>query len=501
MDANIIGALIGLVSGILGSLIGGFISYRTLRAQLEHEAKEKERERQLTLRRDVYLEAMEAIGKSQMILGSFSREDFDPSKFLDRLEEIPGTLAKTQLVTSEGTFEALEKFGDFMVSSCVDLLDLRLRAKNLQDEIEDHQRQISQLQQRYENFLVFIQEAGPQDQRQPHALTELIRIQEAQASEQAILQELSSRQLEATKVLGKKAVEATLDAQIEVVRLIVEIRKEIELPLREEWCLERSHKRKARLMPKVDEAYRNVAAIFDEKRVLEESVAPSRSVPGKGALSQEDFATEALANEDPAAPAPGDVQTESVEDLSARDLANFGAPGEEEEAEEPFAVSEETGLETVTAPTIALDLAQAQAFLDACVNSVPRVTYGLGAKVPFHGAVPGRDFQAVDCSGFIRELIWRATTPHLKFPDGSVVQHDFVRDHGFERSTPQAALNQDGVVRIAFLRPQDSPQRIGHVVLVHNARTLESHGGVGPDSRAWTNTGWQVKAFVYVVKP
>jgi hypothetical protein len=216
-------------------------------------------------------------------------------------------------------------------------------------------------------------------------------------------------------------------------------------------------------------------------------------------MSEDDFKAGVLADEDPAAPAQEDSQVETVEDFSARDLANFGEPGVEE-AEGPFA-ADETGLEGVAAATIAIDLAQARAFLDACMNSTPRVTYGLGAKVPFHGAVPGKDFRAVDCSGFIRELIWRSTTPHQGFPDGSVVQHDFVRDHGFEQTTREAALRQDGVIRIAFLRPQDSPQRIGHVVLIHNARTLESHGGVGPDSRAWTNTGWQAKAFVYVVKP
>jgi len=216
-------------------------------------------------------------------------------------------------------------------------------------------------------------------------------------------------------------------------------------------------------------------------------------------MSEDDFNAGVLADEDPAAPAQEDSQVESVEDFSARDLANFGEPGAEE-AEGPFA-ADETGLEGVAAATIAIDLAQARAFLDDCMSSTPRVTYGLGAKVPFHGAIPGKNFRAVDCSGFIRELIWRSTTPHQGFPDGSVVQHDFVRDHGFEQTTREAALRQDGVVRIAFLRPQDSPQRIGHVVLIHNVRTLESHGGVGPDSRAWTNTGWQAKAFVYVVKP
>jgi hypothetical protein len=133
------------------------------------------------------------------------------------------------------------------------------------------------------------------------------------------------------------------------------------------------------------------------------------------------------------------------------------------------------------------------------MTSTPRVTYGLGAKVPFFGAVPGRDFQKIDCSGFVREAIRRATTPPMAFPDGSVNQHDWIRAHGFARSSIDAAKQSDGLVRIAFLRPQDSPHHIGHVVLISGARTLESHGGVGPDTRRWDGSSWQAKAFVYVV--
>jgi len=238
---------------------------------------------------------------------------------------------------------------------------------------------------------------------------------------------------------------------------------------------------------------------------------PDEAVPmGRASLDVgEDFKPAAAAPEDdPGAPAPEDLAA----DPASRDLANFGAVGQE--AEPPLVsapvAAEDFGLESVAGtapqasqapPKIPLDISVAQAFLDGCTSAVPRVTYGLGAKVPFHGAVPGKDFKKVDCSGFVREAIWRATSPHQSFPDGSVVQHDWIRDHGFERSTPDAALQQDGVVRIAFLRPQDSPQHIGHVVLVHDARTLESHGGVGPDSRPWTKTGWQAKAIVYVLTP
>jgi hypothetical protein len=196
-------------------------------------------------------------------------------------------------------------------------------------------------------------------------------------------------------------------------------------------------------------------------------------------------------DDDPAAPAEGEV-SETAGFEAARFLVNLGAPAQ---AEEPLA-----GATALAAGlTASFDVSHAKAFLQACETSVPRVTYGLGKKVPSLNAVPGRDFTQVDCSGFIREAIRLATSPPVPFPDGSVVQHDWIRARGFKLSTIAEGKNDDGVVRIAFLRPQDSAQRIGHVVLISGGMTIESHGGVGPDSRVWNGASWQAKAFVYVL--
>jgi lysozyme family protein len=241
-------------------------------------------------------------------------------------------------------------------------------------------------------------------------------------------------------------------------------------------------------------------------------IGAATGVPAEFAPAQGVTTEEAEAAIDPAAPAgPGD-RNDTADDMTARLLANVGAggffvTGDDEGAETfPPGMAEAGLLEAAESgafpfPTLPLDFSKAAAFLQACMNSTPRVTYGLGAKVPFFGAVPGRDFRRVDCSGFVREAIRRATTPRAAFPDGSVVQHDWVKQRNFKKSTPQSALLQDGAVRIAFLRPQDVSSGIGHVVLVHNGRTLESHGGRGPNARPWTNTGWQAKSFVYVLTP
>lgn len=204
---------------------------------------------------------------------------------------------------------------------------------------------------------------------------------------------------------------------------------------------------------------------------------------------------DAGADEDPANPMEASLETTDTALSSAMELTNYGDPDVNEE----FDLSAEAVLEAVS-PQLLLDITAARGFLDSCMTSSPRVKYGLGAKIRPHGAVPGTGFKKVDCSGFVRETIWRATTPNFNFPDGSVVQHEFIRQKGYLRVTRTDASLQDGKIRIAFYRPQDSPSRIGHVVLVHNGKTLESHGGVGPNSRDWTNTGWQKKAFVYMLK-
>jgi hypothetical protein len=125
---------------------------------------------------------------------------------------------------------------------------------------------------------------------------------------------------------------------------------------------------------------------------------------------------------------------------------------------------------------------------------------GLGAKLAF-GATQGRDFQAIDCSGFVRKTIRRSTTLGSRFPDGSVIQHGWVKTHDLAPVDRSSGSTLDGAVRIAFLDPSDSPEKIGHVVLLYNGKTLESHGGDGPDGRPWNVQGWQIHAHVYMLMP
>jgi hypothetical protein len=141
--------------------------------------------------------------------------------------------------------------------------------------------------------------------------------------------------------------------------------------------------------------------------------------------------------------------------------------------------------------------------LDAC-NSAD-VTYGLGDKAGAWTSTPGADFTSIDCSGFVGWALSHATSGSFDtFRElGSVDQHDWLEAQGFKNSSIGACFRHDDVLRIAFLPPH-AIGPVGHVALVLNGYTLESHGedgrGVaGPDSRGWTGLGWQAHTLVYAL--
>jgi len=110
------------------------------------------------------------------------------------------------------------------------------------------------------------------------------------------------------------------------------------------------------------------------------------------------------------------------------------------------------------------------------------ISYQLGAKARLD-ALP-TTIQHIDCSGFVRYLLYQASDRQLVMPDGSWKQREWCQKQRFEAVNYATAAECDGWLRIAFINPK--PQRAGHVWLIRNGLTLESHGRTkGPDQRMW----------------
>jgi len=138
-------------------------------------------------------------------------------------------------------------------------------------------------------------------------------------------------------------------------------------------------------------------------------------------------------------------------------------------------------------PTLDLDMALLELLHSRVVQ--PGNQYKLGGKVNRLNADSSVvRAMGIDCSGYVRWILHRSTHDELVMPDGSVQQADWLDDMGFKRSSIEACKLKDGVLRIVQYRPTSG---IGHIALVLNGETIESHGGTGPDSRPWTGIGWQ----------
>lgn len=108
------------------------------------------------------------------------------------------------------------------------------------------------------------------------------------------------------------------------------------------------------------------------------------------------------------------------------------------------------------------------------------VPYEWGAK-PKIGC-PVTDVHTSDCSGYIRWLLYYASTGKIELPEGSADQHSFFEDrvpltHYHVNDTAQTLLT------INFIEPTDV--HAGHVWLCAERTTFECYGGHGVGSRPW----------------
>lgn len=119
------------------------------------------------------------------------------------------------------------------------------------------------------------------------------------------------------------------------------------------------------------------------------------------------------------------------------------------------------------------------------------VPYRLGGKAPYLTCDTSLCKPGLDCSGFVRYAIAKATNQQLIIPDGSATEHEWFEAQGAHRvNYPDIGQYGEGRLFIAFMNPAP----IGHVWLVSEGFTLESYGHHGPGSRVWN-----IPMFMHIV--
>lgn len=108
--------------------------------------------------------------------------------------------------------------------------------------------------------------------------------------------------------------------------------------------------------------------------------------------------------------------------------------------------------------------------------------YVFGQKAPSLKC-DSNDITGIDCSGFVRYAIARASSQKTILPDGSQAQWEWFRNQANNQVADyKTAAKVKDKLFICFIKETSSP---GHVWLMYNGFTMESHGGAGVSSRSW----------------
>jgi hypothetical protein len=113
---SFLGLIPDFIWPLIAVVIGGMLAWIPLRWQLSHDSKERERERQMSLRRDVYLFAAEKIGQLLVYLASFYQtREGSPEGYNEAIQKI-------HIIGSDETILAINQFNDHIVQAFLEIV-------------------------------------------------------------------------------------------------------------------------------------------------------------------------------------------------------------------------------------------------------------------------------------------------------------------------------------------------------------------------------------------
>lgn len=130
-----------------------------------------------------------------------------------------------------------------------------------------------------------------------------------------------------------------------------------------------------------------------------------------------------------------------------------------------------------------IDLGKFNACAALLIAKMVRYVFG-GKANPISLNPPTLPDGGIDCSGFMRWLVYHATDGKVDIGDGSYDQGENLRGRGLKLTDPANCALEDGHLRICIHHPDDLDST-GHIWAVRNKVTTESYGGHGPGHRAW----------------
>lgn len=269
----------GIVVGSLFTLTGVFFTNRAsglrLRLQLQNDRELKNREREMTFRKDTYAAAAEAIAVSMGALSKFCDLSFSLKEISATYLDKSPALAKVNLVAGEDTIRALANFGMEFAGAFFRLTQQRMVLNILQEQIAVNVALVKGFEKTRDAMIELMRHHninGTQDAHRFEAIQanyefEAGRIATTNQELQRMIAELSARH---TPFAKECFVETGRVNQL-LVPLLVAARMELDLSISKEQYAEILHRTYSKLDGQLDEFIQNLADT--------NAVAPTSPVP------------------------------------------------------------------------------------------------------------------------------------------------------------------------------------------------------------------------------
>ena len=237
IPATFWGVVIGSFFTLGGVVLTNRANDRRLREQLRHDRELRNRDRELSLRKDVYMSAAEAIWAGLIAVGRFGDLEIPNNKVTEAYTEKSPAIAKVHVIANEQTARAQtnlvsELNATYMrlFAKRVPLIALKAQISNLQQEVDSLTREETQMLELMKQFNL----DGATDQRrwnviQGHFKFAHDRIAEIFKQRAALLADLSVKQLRYIE----ECIGETNRLNRFVVPVVVAARTELDIPINE----------------------------------------------------------------------------------------------------------------------------------------------------------------------------------------------------------------------------------------------------------------------------
>lgn len=237
VPSNFWGIILGALFTILGIHLTNRANDSRLQQQLEHDRNLKNREREMSLRKDIYLAATEAISAGLISIGRFSDLELSHDRLTNEYQSKSSSISKVHLVAKEATVKILLHFSGELAATLLRLSAKRGPLLGKMNQIATLRGLVDIFTKEQSRTLELMKQhnlEGSTDQRKFNALQtnfdfETRRIEENSKKMNDLAATLYSEQLQ----FMEECVEETMRLWRLSVPVVASARKELDLPIDE----------------------------------------------------------------------------------------------------------------------------------------------------------------------------------------------------------------------------------------------------------------------------